>query len=258
MRGGKVIVSFTSFPARIQNVWQVVECMFRQTCRPYKIILWLSRDQFPTRESVPESLRIRENGVFEIRLVDGNIRSHKKYYYVAQEYPDSWIFLIDDDIYYPTDILERSWRAHEENPRAVIANYGYSIAYDEDGSCLSYSRWKPCHIGAKGKGLFFGSGGGTLLKPSLLYKDLTDIELALKLTPLADDIWLNAMCQLAHLDIVILPYGLLLPVESRGNITLSSVNNGESKNDEQLGRIKTYYSREERMDYHEGVFCYYK
>ena len=186
---------------------------------------------------------MRENDVFEIRLVKGDIRSHKKYYYVAQEYPDSWIFLIDDDIYYPTDILERSWRAHEENPRAVIANYGYFITYGEDGSCLSYSRWRSCSTGAKGKGLFFGSGGGTLLKPSLLYKDLTNIELALKLTPLADDIWLNAMCQLANLDIVILPYGLLLPIESQGNITLSSVNNGESKNDEQLGRVRRYYSR---------------
>src|SRR5574344_2458546 len=103
-----VVVSFTSYPARISNVWQVVECMLRQTYLPKKIILWLSKNQFDSIEVVPVTWKERMNERFEVRLVEGDIRSHKKYYYVSKEYPDSLIFLIDDDIYYSSDILERT------------------------------------------------------------------------------------------------------------------------------------------------------
>lgn len=84
--------------------------MLNQTLQPREIILWLSKEQFPTTDSLPESLKSREDDVFKIRMVDGDIRSHKKYYYVVKEYTDDLIFLIDDDIYYPTDIIERSVR----------------------------------------------------------------------------------------------------------------------------------------------------
>lgn len=75
--GGKIIVSLTSFPARINNVWLVVECMLRQTVHADKIILWLSKDQFPSDDCIPFSLKKRISDVFEIRMVSGDIRSHK-------------------------------------------------------------------------------------------------------------------------------------------------------------------------------------
>src|SRR5699024_11096702 len=40
------IVSFISFPARINKVWLVVESILRQSVKPTKLILWLSKDQF--------------------------------------------------------------------------------------------------------------------------------------------------------------------------------------------------------------------
>ena len=238
----KPILSFTSFPARIDNVWQVVECMFRQTLQPAKIILWLSKAQFPTTESVPQSLRDREGDLFEIRMVDGDIRSHKKYYYVSKEYPDSLIFLIDDDIYYDTDIIRRSVKAYMDyGEKCVICNYGYQIEYDKD-VCKPYSEWHPIEGKRKvGKDLFFGSGGGTLFRPSDMYKDLTDIYLARKLTPLADDIWLNTMVMKAGLNKIMLTHGALLPIKMKENVTLSSVNNGESRNDEQINEVRKYY-----------------
>ena len=101
-----LVVSLTTFPARVNYVWQVVECMLRQTICPSKIILWLSKDQFTSKSDIPESLRKREGSIFEIRMVEGDIRSHKKYYYAAKEFPNSKIFIVDDDIYYPNK-LER-------------------------------------------------------------------------------------------------------------------------------------------------------
>ena len=95
-----VIVSLTSFPARINTVWMVVESLKNQTLRPMKIILWLSKEQFPTKQDIPNSLWECEDSLFEVRIVDGDIRSHKKYYYVLQEYPDKSFVTCDDDIYY--------------------------------------------------------------------------------------------------------------------------------------------------------------
>ena len=40
-----VIISLTSFPARLDTLWQCVESLKRQTVRPEKIILYLSKEQ---------------------------------------------------------------------------------------------------------------------------------------------------------------------------------------------------------------------
>lgn len=235
-----LIVSFTSFPARIKEVWQVVECMKRQSMLPEKIILWLSKDQFPDSKSVPQSLWDRVDDLFCIRFVDGDIRSHKKYYYVANEYPNKLIFLIDDDIYYDTDILCRSVREYNKHKKCVVCNYGYHMKFNNKG-CLSYSKWEVIEEDRRGLDLFFGSGGGTLFRPSDLYKDLTNIELALRLTPLADDIWLNTMTLKSRLTKIMLSHGPILTIDIEKNITLSSVNNCCGRNDEQILAVRQYY-----------------
>lgn len=240
--GGKIVVSLTSFPARIDNVWQVVECMKRQTLKPRKIILWLSKDQFPLEGTIPQSLKEREDDVFEIRVVEGDIRSHKKYHYVSKEYADDYVFLIDDDIYYSTTILENTWRAHLIYPEDVICNYGYIIRVNELGNLTTYNSWKPVYEEMRGNNLFFGSGGGTLFKPREMYEDLTNIEQAMDMAPTADDIWLNAMAKKAGKQITLLRNGYILPIANKENITLSSVNVGKSQNDVQLKRVWDYYN----------------
>lgn len=239
-----LIVSFTSFPVRIDKVWMVVECLKRQTVLPEKMILWLSKEQFPDVTSIPASLREREGDMLEIRMVEGDIRSHKKYHYVSKEYADSLVFLIDDDIYYPTDILERTMTVHKEHPEAIICNYGYHIGYKENGELMPYNSWPRERSYSTGDDLFFGSGGGTLLRPSWLHEDLTNIELALKLTPIADDIWLNAMVSMAGREKVMLPNGQVLPIAIKGNVKLESQNKGQNRNDEQINSIMAHYKIE--------------
>ena len=238
----EIIVSFTSFPARIDMVWQVVLCMLKQTLPPQKIILWLSRKQFSGDKDIPLRLKELQGEVFQIRFVDGDIRSHKKYYYVSKEYPDSLIFLIDDDIYYPTDIIERSYNAYLKHKDSIICNYGYQIGYYNDGRLKPYREWKHVYSETVGNNLFFGSGAGTLFKPSFMHNDLTNIELALELTPRADDIWLNAMAKLAMTPVCILSPGLYLPIISDTE-SLKSINNGESYNDVQLKSVEAFYGK---------------
>lgn len=245
-----LIVSFTSFPARIDEVWQVVECMLRQTYLPEKILLWLSKEQFPSRDRIPESLKKREGKRFEIRIVDGDIRSHKKYYYVSKYYPDKYVFLIDDDIYYPTTLLENTWKAHLEHPSSVICNYGFEIQYDGSGGLKPYNEWKRNYQGSESNHLFFGSGGGTLICPSKLYPDLLNIDLALKLTPIADDIWLNAMVKLMGLPVKLLPNRFILPIIVKQDVKLAEQNRLYNKNDEQISNIINYYSGIKELLFH--------
>lgn len=236
-----VIVSLTSFPTRINYVWMVVECMLRQTYKPKKILLWLSKEQFNTLDEVPISLRSRINDCFNIKLVDGDIRSHKKYYYVMQLFPESYVFLVDDDIFYPSDIIERSIRERESQDANIICNYALHIAHG-DKKLSPYNTWKRECGYSKCDSLFFGSGGGTLLRPCDLYPDVLNIRLAQELTPIADDIWLNAMARINGLKIHVLKNGLILPIMINGDSHLSSKNRGLNLNDLQFARINEYYS----------------
>lgn len=239
-----IIVSLTSFPSRINKVWQVIEIMKQQTYKPKKIFLWLSKEQFPSKKSVPESILKKEDDVFSIEFVDDDIRSHKKYYYVSQNYPNADILLIDDDIYYPTDMIESLVAARQNNPQAIICRYGYTIKYDNHKMPMPYNMWEHVTKYSEDNKLFFGSGGGMLFKPYTLYKDLIDKVLFLKLTPTADDIWLNAMARLSNVPIVMLKPALPLPVIIRGQKeALSKINVGQGKNDEQIKAVSRYYNR---------------
>jgi len=238
----RIIVTLTSFPKRIDNVWMVIECMLRQTVMPDKIVLWLSKNQFNRLEVLPVSLTSRISEVFEIRLVDGDIRSHKKYSYAFGEFSDEYVITIDDDIFYPPYMIEENIKGREKNPDSVIGRYCLIMNYKEDGSLMSYNEWDEDYD-VEQPNSFFGSGGGTLFVPSELYKDTTRSELAYNLAPLADDVWLNAMARLTGLRIVIISKELLLPIITKNDERLTQINVYDSKNDQQINAIIDYYKK---------------
>ena len=238
----KIIVSLTSFPARIDKVWMVIETMFRQTCKPDKIILWLSRVQFPTEDSIPKMLLAQRERGLEICLIDNDIRSHKKYYYAMQKYPDDIIVTIDDDIFYRPDLIEKLYDKYMENRHSVICAYAYKILYDESNKIKPYRTWQSA-LDSDCVNVFFGSGGGTLFPPNSLYKDVLDIKLATSLCPLADDIWLNAMAFLKGTTIIkVFDSNLILPILNKKSNSLSSENLWQDKNDIQIRNVIDYYS----------------
>ena len=42
-----LVVSLTTFPARIDNLWMVLDSLFRQRTRPDKIVVALTQEEFP-------------------------------------------------------------------------------------------------------------------------------------------------------------------------------------------------------------------
>lgn len=235
-----VIVSLTSFPARISNVHLVIQCLLRQTVLPRKVILWLSEEQF-RGVVLPSTLTSLTNEIFNIRFVDGDIRSHKKYYYAISEFPDSDILLVDDDLYYPTDMIEKMLNASKEYPETVICRFGSIMKYKSD-NVLPYNDWwdeVTCESG--NQNLFFGSGGGTLIKKKWFYEDILNIKLARTLTPLADDVWLNAMVNLKGTKKYKVKCGLILPIIIKNNEKLSYENVVGNRNSEQIEAVMNYY-----------------
>ena len=242
-----IIVSLTSFPARIKTVWITIESILRQTQPPQKIILWLSVQQFKNTKSLPSSLlKLQKKGV-EIRFVEENIMSHKKYYYVMQEYPTSYIITIDDDLLYHSSLIETLYNISTNN-HAVACNYAREISHKQS-SLLPYNSWKligkePFNTPISSNNIFFGSGGGTIFPPKSLHNDWSKKNLFTQLTPKADDIWLNAMCRLNKTPIIYINslYDLL-PIPIKNNKKLADENLNLNMNDIQINNICTYYKK---------------
>lgn len=241
----QIIVSFTSFPTRIKKVHLVAQCMLRQTWHNLRVILWLSRDQFPN-ENIPLNLeRLRQYGL-EIRFVDEDLRSHKKYYYTFLEFPNTLCFLVDDDLFYPSTIIESSYKKYVEYgaKHVVVANYGFEMTYNFDGTLKKYTDWKRCDNSKfeMSEKTFFGSGGGTLMRPSDMYTDVCNMELSRKLTPLGDDIWLNAMTRLGCNKIVVMSDYNHMSIPIRKDVKLWDLNKLDNNgNDNQIMAIQNYY-----------------
>ena len=68
----KVIVSMTTFPARMKTLSIVLESLFRQTVFPDEIILWLADEQFSDHEQVEKVNVYKDRVVYEMK--DGTVR----------------------------------------------------------------------------------------------------------------------------------------------------------------------------------------
>lgn len=235
----RVIVSLTSFPARINDVWKTVVSLMNQDYQPDKIILWLAREQHHSIKLLPKSLTRLVSYGLEIRFVDLDYRSHKKYLYAFSEFPNDYVLLVDDDILYPSNTISNLLK--DITPEKVHCSYGSIVKYRSDGSICKYSDWTPVFDEYYGDEFFFGSGGGTMLMPSKLCKEVHNIDKALKLCPNADDIWLNAMCRLSHLTINKVRSGLIFPIHQNDKHTLSSINLKQNQNDVQLYNVRKEY-----------------
>lgn len=243
----QVIVSLTSFPARIHRVWLVVECMLRQNIKPDIIILYLAESQFPNREKeLPKNLiNYVKNKQLKIEFVD-DLRSHKKYFYSFQDYVNDLVVLIDDDIFYPSCLIENLLTMYKEHPNSIICSRAYKVKKKED-KLLPYESWNMVKkFESFTYSLFHTSGGGTLYSPSLFDKDLYDKEVFLKYCKFADDVWLNIQAQRNNIYTVKTSgFSEILPILNFNKVALKQHNVASGGNDTQLKNLIEYYELKE-------------
>jgi hypothetical protein len=243
-RDKEVIVSFTSFPGRIQDVWIVVECIFRQTYKADKIILWLSKPQFEGVE-LPILLLEQQKRGLEIRFVADDLRSHKKYFYALENFDSSIIVTVDDDVFYHRDILKALIDAHVSNPNEVIANRAHKIRFDEEDRILPYRQWAINYKSPYSSFLYVPTGvGGVLYPPQSLSKKLLNVEAIKELCFHADDLWLKAGSMLTSTKVLVTSnyrqeFITVGKTQNSKLVTSNSLNGG---NDEQLKRTLEYFN----------------
>lgn len=249
-----VVISFTSFPERIQDVWKVVRSLKNQSILPHKIILWLSNQQFPSKKFIPKRLLQEVDELFEIHLVDGDIRSHKKYFYSITQFPDRPIVTCDDDIYYHPNMLKSLLDCSKIYPNCIIANIAEQYGY-ECGKLLPYLRWKKDVKAYSDCNLVQIGAGGVLYPVDSLHKMVLRKDIFMQIIPLADDIWLNCMARLRGTKVVKSGMDVLpLPIISSAP-TLTSVNCDENMNDKQISALRYFLKQNNLLDVYNINFC---
>lgn len=230
-----VIVSFTTFPQRINRAWIIVESMLNQTLRPKKIILTLSKKQFSSEKILPKKLIELENkGLLEIIWTDEDLRSHKKYFYAMKRYPNEIIVTIDDDVIYEKRMLEVLYNYHTLYPECIIAN----TAVKKNGE--NYNDWKSLAFSFKSPCYDIMPLGlnGVLYPPHSLHSDAFNIDAILEECPSADDIWLNTMGVINSIKTVKTDYNIYpIPLLFKSNHALYKENVFANKNNEQIKKI---------------------
>ncbi len=248
-RKKKVIISLTSFPKRIGTLHLTIESMLRQSVKPDKIILYLTKSQVPDIETLPKKLLDCRKRGLEIVLCDDEIRSHTKYFYAMQQYPDDVIITVDDDLFYRSDLVASHLQNAERFPDCAIANWAKRIVPGTD----KYNHW-PDVLGSKPKRsknmLVFGVSS-VLYPPHALHEDAFNVTNIRNLCLTADDVWLTAMLLKKGTEIVYSGYTYNhLPVHISNNETLYS-GNCCGRNQTCIDNINKYYEErgEERPFY---------
>lgn len=239
----EVIISFTSFPARIKKVHLVVESLLRQTVMPREIVLYLSEKQFSSYDVLPFQLKkLEKQGFLRIRLVPEDFKPHKKYYYAVTEYSDSDIITVDDDLLYPEDFVEGLINAHAKYVEAICCNHASKIISNAN-TVLPYKQWQTEGVEMdipRFDLLPIGCGGVYYPRHSFNNNILLRQELFMELCPLADDLWLKCntlLCERKTVRSSQYNNFVFVDILIRHNMRLCDSNVSHNRNDAQMCNI---------------------
>lgn len=237
-----VVVSLTTFPARISKVHLVIEGIFRQTVMPSRVVLYLSRLQFSSFEVLPRKLkRLVKEGYLDIKFVDHDYKPHKKYFYAIKEFPNHVLITIDDDIFYPEILLEKLTNTYNRHHQSVCCYNASYIPVTKDG-VAAYSDWKSVSESEVEDLCICPIGCGSVLYPPKCFDNsiLLDEKLFMELCPNADDLWLKMNAVMMGVKTVKCAYYqnfVFVDVVIPNNQRLCSANVGKNENDKQLANI---------------------
>lgn len=242
----ELIVSLTTYGARIFDVHLVIESIARQTIKPNKIILWLDEAEF-TNEDLPIVLKKQMDRGLEVRFCK-NYRSYKKIVPTLNMFPDAYVVTIDDDIIYPFDLIERLVKTHRKHPNIVIGCRAHKITKLPSGKLAPYLNWQLSSSDTTvGHDVFLTTGAGTLFPPAILPKETVDESLFGELCPNADDVWIKVMllkndvkCGLVDRHRRFDQDFKFIPFNQSTGLSIENVHNHE--NDAQLKRALAHFN----------------
>lgn len=233
-RNPQVIVSLTTFPARIDTVYKTISTLMHQTVKADRIILWLASMQFPDKNLPQTLINLQQYGL-EIKWIDKDIRSFKKLIPALKEFPKDIIITADDDIFYPEKFIENLYNLYLKNPQYIHANRAFIIKKRPNERLYLKSRnyeYNNSYLPSYKNELM--SGYGTLFPPDSLDKTAINNNLFMNIMPTNDDIWSWGMAVLKGTKIKVNPNGYKLKlIEDRTVQTIALKN--MNRNDTNVG-----------------------
>lgn len=243
-------ISVTSFPARIERLHLTIATMLRQSVKPREILVTLAASEFP-HGRLPRSLeQLRDRGI-TIDWVGENSRSYKKLIPAILRYPDRTVVTVDDDVLYPDGWLEILVRESLRLPGEILGMRGTAISGSATPVGVDpYVSWRPAHPGTRSGRTFLTGMGGILYPPRALAPAVTDLALAQKLCPTADDIWFKAMAMLGGSRV---RRAIGTPAEYHTSVgtqkvSLRAVNVDTGANDRQFAAVLNHFDLWSELD----------
>ncbi|MEM6727170.1 MAG: glycosyltransferase family 2 protein [Pseudomonadota bacterium] len=189
-----LVVTLTSFPPRFAQLHLTLGCLLKQTVQPDRVVLWIAEDDLG---DLPPAVRALKAQGLDIRGCPDR-RSYKKILFSLDAFPDATLVTADDDVYYGADWLAELVAARQETGARVICTRGHRVALDDAGLPKPYEAWEMNASKRGQSGLVFPTGVmGVLYAPGCFDEAVHDWDLASRLCPDADDIWLYWMHRLA-------------------------------------------------------------
>ena len=207
-REKKIIVSLTTYPARINSVYKTITTLLNQTVKPDEVVLWLAEEQFPDK-NLPENLLKLENFGLSIRWCE-DIKSFKKLVPSLGEFPEDIIITADDDIFYPQNFVESLYERYLRHPQYIHANRAFLIKKKKGKYAICSRNYEYNETYFPGFRNEFMTGYGTLFPPHSLDEEVSDSKKFMLLMPTNDDVWFWGMAVKKGSKICVNPNGYKL------------------------------------------------
>ncbi len=238
-----VIASLTTYPKRINTVHLTIKTILNQDNPPKKVVIWLATEEFPDGiSSLPMSLKKLLKYNVEIRFVEENLKSHKKYIYAFKHFPNDTIITFDDDVFYRPDTIRKLLFLYKNNPQSICANIVHKIIYTDNFS--SYKKWPRVYsseiINSK-ENIAIGFGG--ILYPARIFgEELFDSQGIRDNCLHADDLWLKACSLLKNIKVASGGdfFATPITIPKSQQVGLKQLNITENQNDIQWKNICKY------------------
>lgn len=238
-----IVVSLTSFPARIDKVHKAIESLLLQDCRPDKVVLYLGKDEFEGRP-LPESITSLFKYGVEVRFRE-DLKPHTKYFYAMQEFRDSLIITVDDDILYRPKLVGDLLSAYERHSDCVICTRAHYMKM-ANGHLLPYNDWdyESSYCNQPSYALFATGVGGVLYDPRMFPAETFNKNAIKELSLKQDDVWLKFMELRAGIKTLAIPATktkYLVGIWGGEKVNLNSSNVHEHANDTYIRNVISHY-----------------
>tara|TARA_R110001606_G_scaffold330360_1_gene477990 strand:- start:139 stop:1023 length:885 start_codon:yes stop_codon:yes gene_type:complete len=196
----QLVISLTSYKPRFFTLYPTLLSLAQQNIAPDVIVLWVSEedyDHLPDNIIKLQGAVNNRNTIFTIsKTVD--IGPYTKIIPTLENYKESFIVTADDDIYYPSWWLKNLLKEYGGNNSEIICYLAHEITFDSrTNNIKSYGAWIQNKSNDVDSLLGFPLGvGGVLYPPNSLNELVTNRDVFMKESPMADDIWLFWMARL--------------------------------------------------------------